>query len=292
MMKGIVLAGGTGSRLLPMTKSVSKQLLPVYDKPLIYYPISSLMLAGVRDILIITTPEDSNAFQRLLGDGADIGISFRYAVQKNPEGIAQALIIGAEFLSGDSCLLVLGDNIFHGSGLGMELQNSFPANGAHIFTYEVPNPNQYGILTVDQSGRPKSITEKPLHTESNLAITGLYFFDSQVTEIAKKIEPSKRNELEITSVLEQYLNANELTFTHLSRGVAWFDTGTVNALHDAASYVRVIQERSGLNIACLEEIALHQQWITLDDLEIKVESMGLNSYSTYLKSRLKKSHSS
>lgn len=288
-MKGIVLAGGTGTRLLPMTKSVSKQLLPVYDKPLVFYPISSLMLAGVRDILIITTPEDSKAFQRLLGDGADLGITFRYEVQKKPEGIAQALIIGAEFLNGDSCLLVLGDNIFHGSGLGMELQNSFPTNGAHIFTYEVPNPNQYGILTIGQSGRPISITEKPLHTESNLAITGLYFFDSQVTEIAKKIKPSKRNELEIVSVLEQYLNADQLTFTHLSRGVAWFDTGTVNALHDAASYVRVIQERTGLNIACLEEIALHQQWITLDDLEKKVESMGLNNYSDYLKGRLKRS---
>lgn len=285
-MKGIVLAGGTGSRLLPLTKTVSKQLLPVYDKPLIYYPIATLMLAGIREILIITTLEDSNSFQMLLGNGSDIGISITYEVQKKPDGIAQALIIGEKFLNGDSCLLVLGDNIFHGSGLGMELRNTFPVLGAHIYTYEVSNPGQYGILTLDHKGLPESIKEKPLQSKSNLAITGLYFFDSQASDFAKEIKPSPRNELEIVSVLESYLHRKELSFTHLSRGVAWFDTGTINALHDAASYVRVIQERTGLNIACLEEISLHQKWITLDDLEKRISLMGVNNYSHYLKGRL------
>jgi glucose-1-phosphate thymidylyltransferase len=287
-MKGIVLAGGTGSRLLPMTKTVSKQLLPVYDKPLIFYPISTLMLAGIRDILIITTPEDSKSFQELLGNGESLGISISYDIQEKPNGIAQALVIGEKFLDGDSCLLILGDNIFHGAGLGMELRNTFPTSGAHIYIYEVQNPTQYGILTLDQSGLPESIKEKPLQPSSNLAITGLYFFDSQASDIAKKVQPSSRNELEITSVLNAYLDNHDLTFTHLSRGVAWFDTGTVNSLHDAATYVRVIQERTGLNIACLEEVALLQQWLSLDDLEKNIRSMGLNVYSDYLRKLLVK----
>jgi glucose-1-phosphate thymidylyltransferase len=282
-MKGIVLAGGSGTRLLPMTKTVSKQLLPVYDKPLVFYPISTLMLAGIRDILIITTPGDSKSFQDLLGSGEDLGITLSYEVQEKPMGIAQALVIGETFLDGDSCLLILGDNIFHGAGLGMELRKTFPSEGAHIFIYEVQNPTQYGILTLDDKGLPKSIREKPIESDSNLAITGLYFFDSRASTIAKKIEPSSRNELEITSVLSEYLDSHELTFTHLSRGVAWFDTGTVNSLHDAATYVRVIQERTGLNIACLEEIAVLQQWLTVKNLEKKVSLMGKNVYSDYLR---------
>ena len=285
-MKGIVLAGGTGSRLWPSTKATSKQLLPVYDKPLIYYPISTLMLAGVQEILIITTPNDSIAFEKLLGDGSGFGISIKYAVQQEPKGIAQALIIGKDFLAGDSCLLILGDNIFHGAGLGSELSRTFHSKGAHIFTYDVVNPSQYGILTLDGNGLPESIKEKPTDSISNMAITGFYYFDFEATVFAEQVKPSARNELEIVSVLESYLKKGKLTFTHLSRGVAWFDTGTVDALHDAASYVRVIQERTGLNIACLEEIAFYQKWLTIDYLVERVDQMGANNYSNYIKKRL------
>ena len=260
-MKGIVLAGGTGSRLWPITKSVSKQLLPVYDKPMIYYPISTLMLAGVREILIITTPDDQPAFKNLLGDGSNFGITFTYAVQPKPEGLAQALIIGEEFLAGDSCLMILGDNIFHGAGLGHELARSLPTSGAHIFTYEVSNPSDYGVLELDKDQRPISITEKPKQYVSNLAVTGLYFFDHQASAAAKTIEPSPRGELEITSLIEHYLRNQELTFTALTRGTAWLDTGNPNSLNYAAAYIRIIEERTGLKIACPEEIAYEQGWI-------------------------------
>lgn len=285
-MKGIVLAGGTGSRLWPITKSVSKQLLPVYDKPMIYYPISTLMLAGVRDILIITTPHDAPSFQNLLGDGSDFGVHFYYSVQDKPEGIAQALIIGETFLEGDSCLLILGDNIFHGVGLGMELAKTIPNIGAHIFTYEVANPSDYGVLELDNTRKPKNITEKPKVHISNLAITGLYYLDKQAVDFAKNLKPSARGELEITSLLEQYLIRNELTYTRLTRGAAWLDTGNPNSLNEAAAFIRLIEERTGLKIACLEEIALIQNWISIDTLKSTIEKSPNSSYFNYLRNIL------
>ena len=286
-MKGIVLAGGTGSRLWPITKSVSKQLLPVYDKPMIYYPISTLMLAGIREMLIITTPDDQPAFKNLLGDGSNFGVNFTYAVQPKPEGLAQALIIGEEFLAGDSCLLILGDNIFHGAGLGHELARSLPTSGAHIFTYEVSNPSDYGVLELDKDERPISITEKPKQYVSNLAVTGLYFFDHQASSAAKEIKPSARGELEITSLIEHYLKRQELTYTALTRGTAWLDTGNHNSLNDASNYIRIIEERTGLKIACLEEIALSMGYIDGNKLIMLLEDLPLTSYSKYLKKLIK-----
>jgi glucose-1-phosphate thymidylyltransferase len=281
-MKGIVLAGGTGSRLWPITRSVSKQLLPVYDKPMIYYPISTLMLAGIREILIITTPHDLSQFKDLLSDGSDFGVSFQYATQPEPKGLAQAFRIGEKFLSGDSCLMILGDNIFHGAGLGRDIVRDLPKVGAHIFTYEVSNPSDYGILEVSLDGKPISVTEKPTEFISNLAVTGIYFFDGKVSEVAKNVIPSKRGELEITSVIDHYLKSGSLTHTHLSRGSAWLDTGNPDSLSDAAAYVRIIEERTGLKIACLEEIAFANGWIDLKQLSLLVEKLGKNAYSTYL----------
>jgi len=281
-MKGIVLAGGTGSRLWPITRSISKQLLPVYDKPMIYYPISTLMLAGIREILIITTPHDQSQFKKLLGDGSDFGVSFQYAQQLEPKGLAQAFTIGEEFLAGDSCLMILGDNIFHGAGLGRDLINELPSSGAHIFTYEVSNPSDYGILEVDQNGRPVAITEKPLEFKSNLAVTGVYFFDGNVSAVAKEVEPSKRNELEITSIIDHYLKAGSLTFTRLSRGSAWLDTGNPESLNDAAFYVKIIEDRTGLKIACLEEIAWTNGWINSNQLHQLATRLQRNNYSKYL----------
>jgi len=281
-MKGIVLAGGTGSRLWPITRSVSKQLLPVYDKPLIYYPISTLMLAGIREILIITTPHDQPQFKELLGDGSDLGVSFNYAQQPEPKGLAQAFIIGEEFLAGDSCLMILGDNIFHGTGLGRDLINVLPSSGAHIFTYEVSNPSDFGILEVDQNGSPISITEKPLEPESNWAVTGVYFFDGKVSAVAKEVKPSNRGEVEITSIIDDYLKSGSLTFTRLSRGSTWLDTGNPESLTDAAVYVKIIEDRTGLKIACLEEIAFAQGWITTTQLESKIAQYKMNSYAKYL----------
>jgi glucose-1-phosphate thymidylyltransferase len=281
-MKGIVLAGGTGSRLWPITRSISKQLLPVYDKPMIYYPISTLMLAGIREILIITTPHDQSQFKKLLGDGSDFGVSFQYAQQLEPKGLAQAFTIGEEFLAGDSCLMILGDNIFHGAGLGRDLINELPSSGAHIFTYEVSNPSDYGILEVDQNGRPVAITEKPLEFKSNLAVTGVYFFDGNVSAVAKEVEPSKRNELEITSIIDHYLKAGSLTFTRLSRGSAWLDTGNPDSLNDAALYVKIIEDRTGLKIACLEEIAWTNGWIDSNQLHQLATRLQRNNYSKYL----------
>jgi glucose-1-phosphate thymidylyltransferase len=281
-MKGIVLAGGTGSRLWPITRSISKQLLPVYDKPMIYYPISTLMLAGIREILIITTPHDQPQFKELLGNGSDLGVSFQYATQPEPTGLAQAFTIGEEFLSGESCLMVLGDNIFHGAGLGRDIIRELPTSGAHIFTYEVSNPSDYGILEVSSDGRPLSITEKPAGFISNLAVTGIYFFDHHVSEIAKNVQPSKRGELEITSVIDHYLKSDSLTFTRLSRGAAWLDTGNPDSLSDAAAYVRIIEERTGLKIACLEEISFMQGWMTIIQLHARVEQYKMNSYAKYL----------
>jgi len=282
-MKGIVLAGGTGSRLWPITRSISKQLLPVYDKPMIYYPISTLMLAGIREILIITTPHDQSQFQELLGDGSELGISLQYATQSEPKGLAQAFTIGEEFLSGDSCLMILGDNIFHGAGLGRDIIRELPASGAHIFTYEVSNPSDYGILKIDSDGKPISITEKPSQFVSNLAVTGLYFFDANVSEIAKNVIPSKRGELEIASVIEHYLKSGTLTFTRLSRGAAWLDTGNPDSLSDAAAYVRIIEDRTGLKIACLEEISFTQGWITIEQLIESSVKYKNSTYGTYIK---------
>jgi glucose-1-phosphate thymidylyltransferase len=281
-MKGIVLAGGTGSRLWPITRSISKQLLPVYDKPMIYYPISTLMLAGIREILIITTPHDQSQFKELLGDGSDFGVSFQYAQQPEPKGLAQAFTIGEKFLAGDSCLMILGDNIFHGAGLGRDLINVLPSSGAHIFTYEVSNPSDYGILELNLNGSPVSITEKPLESKSNLAVTGIYFFDGKAPTVAKNVKPSKRGELEITSVIDHYLKADSLTFTRLSRGSAWLDTGNPDSLNDAAAYVKIIEDRTGLKIACLEEIAFAQEWITAAQLQNKIEQYKMNSYAKYL----------
>jgi len=268
-MKGIVLAGGTGSRLWPITKVTSKQLLPIYDKPMIYYPLATLMLAGVRDILIITTPQDQSAFETLLGDGSQFGIKLAYAVQPKPEGLAQAFIIGEAFLAGESCLMILGDNIFHGAGLGHQLQETIPSSGAHIFTYAVSDPTQYGVLNLDSNGKPTAIEEKPKNPTSNLAVTGLYYFDNRVVDVAKQVKPSPRGELEITSVIEWYLQKNQLTLTQLTRGAAWLDTGNPKSMHDAASYVRLIEERTGLKIACLEEIGLNRGWLS--------ESQALNN---------------
>ena len=287
-MKGIVLAGGTGSRLWPVTLATSKQLLPVYDKPMIYYPISTLMLAGIREILIITTPQDQPQFMQLLGDGSDLGMIFEYAIQTEPKGLAEALLIGERYLSGDSCLMVLGDNLFHGVGLGKEIIAVLPSKGAHIYTYEVVNPSDYGVLEIDSKGKPISITEKPRNVISNLAITGLYFFDTNAPQIAKGISPSARGELEITSVLDVYLKSGLLTYTQISRGSAWLDTGNASSMHDAATYVRVMEERTGLKIGCIEEIALLNGWINSEEMLKTISKYKRNSYGRYVESLINK----
>ena len=281
-MKGIILAGGTGSRLLPVTRSVSKQLLPVYDKPMIYYPLSTLMLAGIREILIITTSRDQAQFKNLLGVGEDFGVKLIYAVQDFPRGIAEAFIIGKKFLSGDNCMLILGDNVFHGNGVGASLSKKNFYTGSHVFTYEVANPSDYGILELDPQGRPISIEEKPREPKSRLAVTGLYNFDSRVSEVAEAVMPSSRGELEITSIIDFYIKNNELSYTTLSRGTAWLDTGNPNSLHDASSYVRVIEERTGLKVGCPEEIAFKNNWISSDKLNSIITELGSNNYSHYL----------
>ena len=281
-MKGIVLAGGTGSRLWPITRSVSKQLLPVYDKPMIYYPISTLMHAGVREILIITTPEDQNQFRDLLGNGSQFGMRFEFAIQLQPKGLAQALLIGQEFLGQDSCLMILGDNLFHGYGLGRQLSNIGQKSACEIFLYEVAEPEQYGVAEIDQYARLISIEEKPKIPKSNLAITGLYYFDNRAPEFAKETLPSERGELEITSVIQKYLDRDEVFAHQLTRGTAWLDTGSANSLHDASSYIRVLEERTGLKIGCLEEIAYRSRWIDKTGLEKLISPLSKNSYGKYL----------
>ena len=245
------------------------------------------MLAGIREILIITTPHDQSQFKELLGDGSEIGVSFKYATQPEPKGLAQAFTIGEEFLAGESCLMILGDNIFHGAGLGRDIARELPSSGAHIFTYEVSNPSEYGILEISSDGKPLSITEKPAHFISNLAVTGVYFFDGKVSGIAKSVQPSKRGELEITSVIDHYLKSDSLTFTQLSRGAAWLDTGNPDSLSDAAAYVRIIEDRTGLKIACLEEIAFSQGWMTLEQLHTRIEQYKMNSYAKHLQRLIK-----
>lgn len=281
-MKGIVLAGGTGSRLWPITKSVGKQLLPVYDKPMIYYPISTLMLAGIQEILIITSPHEHSLFVNLLGDGSDLGVNFQYKIQHAPNGLAEAYILAEEFLGDSSSLMILGDNIFSGAGLGQELARSLPDSGAHIFTCKVANPEQYGILTLNLDGSPKSVIEKPVEPESNLAITGLYFFDNRATSIAKSVTPSQRSELEITSIIEYYLDEKALTFTQISRGAAWLDTGSPKSMNDAANFIRVMEDRTGLKIACLEEIAWANGWISPEELKKLAVNLRPSEYGNYL----------
>ncbi|MGO4784837.1 glucose-1-phosphate thymidylyltransferase RfbA [Cryobacterium sp. W22_MBD10_FK3] len=286
-MRGIILAGGSGTRLWPITKGISKQLMPIYDKPMIYYPLSTLMMAGIREVLIITTPEYNDQFKALLGDGGDLGIRLEYAVQPSPDGLAQAFTIGEDFIGDDSVALVLGDNIFHGAGLGTALRNNADIDGALIFAYHVSNPTSYGVVEFDADLTAVSIEEKPTKPKSNYAVPGLYFYDNSVVEIAKSIEPSARGELEISTVNERYLNQGNLHVQVLDRGTAWLDTGTFESMMQASEYVRVIEDRQGHKIGCIEEIAWRAGWIDDAQLAKLAAPLAKSGYGVYLSGLLK-----
>jgi len=281
-MRGIILAGGSGTRLHPITRGVSKQLLPVYDKPMIYYPLSTLLMAGIRDVLVITTPEDAAQFHRLLGDGSWLGINLQYAVQPRPEGLAQAFLIGADFLAGDSACLVLGDNIFYGSGLGTALKANTAVDGGHVFAYHVNNPREYGVVEFDATGRAISIEEKPAEPRSSYAVPGLYFYGPDVVEVARGITPSARGELEITAVNDHYLREGRLSVTVLDRGTAWLDTGTVDSLMAAGQFVQVVEQRQGLKVGCIEEIAWREGFLSDAELAALAEPLRKSGYGDYL----------
>ncbi len=283
-MKGIILAGGSGTRLHPLTIAISKQLLPVYDKPMIYYPLSVLMMAGIREILVITTPRDESAFRALLGDGSQWGIELHYAVQPRPEGLAQAFLIGREFISWEPCCLILGDNIFYGQDLRARLRRALERkHGATIFGYWVKDPERYGVAEFDDDGRVRSLEEKPTRPRSHYAVTGLYFYDEKVCELAAELKPSRRGELEITDLNRLYLERDELELIRFSRGFAWLDTGTHESLMQAGNFIQTIEARQGLKICCPEEIAFHQQWISVAQLEALADRMDKNDYGAYLR---------
>ena len=290
-MKGIILAGGSGTRLYPVTRGVSKQLLPVYNKPMIYYPLSVLMLAGIREVLVITTPEDNAAFRRLLGDGSDFGIRIEYAEQPSPDGLAQAFIIGEHFIGDDNVCLVLGDNIFYGQSFSQSLQKAAAqSHGATIFAYQVKDPERFGVVAFDSNHKALSIEEKPLQPKSNWAVTGLYFYDNRVVEFARQVRPSERGELEITSINQMYLQDGSLNVQLLGRGFAWLDTGTHESLHQAASFVQTVEELQNLQVACLEEIAWRNGWLSDAELAKLAEPMRKNEYGQYLLRLLQSLH--